>query len=94
MRGVRAPGKIEPPCCKGVRAAGKGAAGELAPTHTPGTFPHPRPRSGLSFSCGVSLEQGVGLTDISRGRSGRRAGDKRSSLPDYYFIIDKINPSS
>ena len=42
----------------------------------------------------MSLEQGLGLMDISRGRPGRRPGDERSSLPDYYFITDKINPSS
>ena len=40
----------------------------------------------------MSLEQGLGLTDISRGRPGRRPGGERSALPDYYFIIDKINP--
>ena len=41
----------------------------------------------------MGLEQGLGLMDISRGRPGRRPGDERSSSPDYYFIIDKINPS-
>ena len=46
------------------------------------------------LTTGVSLKQGLGLMDISRGRPGRRPRDERSSLPDYYFIIDKINPSS
>ena len=32
---------------------------------------------------GVSLEQGLGLGDISRGRPGRRPGGECSSLPDY-----------
>ena len=48
----------------------------------------------MGGTTGVSLEQGLGLTDISRGRPGRRPGGERSALPDYYFIIDKINPSS
>ena len=50
--------------------------------------------SPMGGTTGVSFEQGLGLMDISRGRPGRRPGDERSSLPDYYFIIDKINPSS
>ena len=41
----------------------------------------------------MSLEQGLGLMDISRGRPGRKPGDERSSPPDYYVIIYKINPS-
>ena len=48
--------------------------------------------SPMGGTTGVSLEQGLGLTDISRGRPGRRPGGERSSPPDYYFIIDKINP--
>jgi hypothetical protein len=47
----------------------------------------------MGGTTGVSLEQGLGLTDISRGRPGRRPGDERSSSLDYYFIIYKINPS-
>ena len=50
--------------------------------------------SPMGGTTGVSLEQGLGLTDISRGCPGHRPGDERSSLPDYYFIFDKINPSS
>ena len=41
----------------------------------------------------MGLEQGLRLTDISRGRPGRRPRDERSSSLDYYFIIYKINPS-
>ena len=48
----------------------------------------------MGGTTGVGLEQGLGLMDISRGRPGRRPGEERSSLPDYYFIVDKINPSS
>ena len=48
--------------------------------------------SPMGGTTGVSLEQGLGLIDISRGRPGRRPGGERSSPPDYYFIIDKINP--
>ena len=40
----------------------------------------------------VELEQGLGLTDMSRGRPGRRPGGELSSLPDYYFIFNKIIP--
>ena len=42
----------------------------------------------------MSLEQGLGLTDGSRGYPGRRPGDERGHAPDYYFIIHKINPST
>ena len=42
----------------------------------------------------MSLEQGLGLTDVPRGCPGRRPGDERSYAPDYYFIIYKINPSA
>ena len=42
----------------------------------------------------MSLEQGLGLTDVPRGCPGRRPGDERSYAPDYYFIIVKINPSA
>ena len=56
-----------------------------------GMFSHGSPMGG---AIGVSLKQGLGLTVISRGRPGRRPGDERGSSPDYYFIIDKINPSS
>ena len=38
-----------------------------------------------------SLEQGLGLMDVPRGRPGCRPGDERSYAPDYYFIIYKIN---
>ena len=60
-----------------------------APSLGIGMFP---PGSPMGGTTGVSLEQGLGLTDISRGRPGRRPGGERSSPPDYYFIIDKINP--
>ena len=42
----------------------------------------------------MSLEQGLGLTGVSRGRPGRRRGDERSHAPDCNFIIHKFNPSS
>ena len=35
--------------------------------------------SPIGGTTGVSLEQGLGLIDISRGRLGRRPGDERSS---------------
>ena len=50
--------------------------------------------SPMGGTTGVSLEQGLGLGGISRGRPGRRPGGECSSVPDYYFIINKINPSS
>ena len=50
--------------------------------------------SPMGGTTGVSLEQGLGLGDISRGRPGRRPGGECSSVSDYYFIINKINPSS
>ena len=37
----------------------------------------------------MSLEQGLGLTDIPRGRPGRRPGGECSSSPDYYFLIEE-----
>ena len=40
----------------------------------------------------MSHEQGLRLTDISRGRPGRRHGDERGSPPDYYHFNNKINP--
>ena len=49
---------------------------------------HPWPETGMG------LEQGLDLTDVSRGCPGRRPGDERSHAPDYYFIIYKINPSA
>ena len=52
------------------------------------------PGSPMGGTTGVSLEQGLGLGDISRGRPGRRPGGECSSVSDYYFIINKINPSS
>ena len=60
-------------------------------------LPSPRGRvhgSPMGGTTGVSLEQGLGLGGISRGRPGRRPGGECSSVPDYYFIINKINPSS
>ena len=51
------------------------------------------PGSPMGGTTGVSLEQGLGLGDISRGRPGRRPGGECSSVPDY-FIINKINPGS
>jgi len=48
----------------------------------------------MGGTTGVSLEQGLGLTDVSRGCLGRRPGDERSHAPDYYFIIYKINSSA
>ena len=53
---------------------------------------HPWPMGGTTGR--VSLEQGIGLTGVSRGSPGRRPGDERSHAPDYYFIIYKINPSA
>ena len=52
--------------------------------------------SPMGGTTGVSLEleQGLGLTDISRGRPGRRPGGERSSPPDYYFIIDENKSGS
>ena len=47
--------------------------------------------SPIGGTTGVSLEQGLDLMDISRGRPSRRPGDERSFSPDYYFVIDKIN---
>ena len=47
----------------------------------------------MGGTTGVSLEQGLGLSDMPRGRPGRRPGGELSSLPDYYFIISKIIPS-
>ena len=47
----------------------------------------------MGGTTGINLEQGLGLTDISRKRPGRRPGDEYSSSPDYDFIIYKINPS-
>ena len=43
---------------------------------------------------GVRLEQGLGLTDVPRGRPGRRPEDERGHAPDCYFIVYKINPSA
>ena len=64
-------------------------SGEIRPS---GVFlAHPTPMGGTT---GVSLEQGLGLTDISRGRPGRRPGDECSSSPDYYFIIDENKSGS
>ena len=48
----------------------------------------------MGGTTGVSLEHGLGLTDVPRGCPGRRPGDERSYAPDYYFIIYKINPSA
>ena len=48
------------------------------------------PGSPMGGTTGVSLEQGLGLTDVPRGCPGRRPGDERSYAPDYYFIIYKI----
>ena len=50
--------------------------------------------SPMGGTTGVSLEQGLGLTDIPRGRPGRRPGDECSSSPDYYFIIDENKSGS
>ena len=44
------------------------------------------PGSPMGGTTGLSLEQGLGLTDVSRGRPGRRPGDERSHAPDYHFI--------
>ena len=52
------------------------------------------PGSPMGSTTEVSLEQGLGLTDVSRGCPGRRPGDERSYTPDYYFIIYKIDPSA
>ena len=52
------------------------------------------PGSPMGGTTGVSLEQGLGLTDVPRGCPGRRSGDERSYAPDYYFVIYKINPSA
>ena len=43
----------------------------------------------MGGTTGVSLEQGLGLTDIfRRGRPGRRpGGDERGSPPDYYLLF-------
>ncbi len=48
----------------------------------------------MEGTTGVSLKQGLGLTDVPRGHPGRRPGDERSYAPDCYFIIYKINPSA
>ena len=50
--------------------------------------------SPMGGTTGVSLEQGLGLTDVPRGCPGRRPGDERGYTPDYYFIIYKFNPSA
>ena len=46
----------------------------------------------MGVTTGVSLEQGLGLTDISRrGCPGRRpSGDERGSPPDYYLPFIKL----
>ena len=48
----------------------------------------------MGGTTGVSLEQGLGLTDVPRGCPGRRPGRGRSYAPGYYFNIYKINPSA
>ena len=53
----------------------------------------------MGGTTGVSLEQGLGLTDMSQhctrapGRAVGLEASELSSLPDYYFIINEINPS-
>ena len=42
--------------------------------------------SPMGGTTGVSLEQGLGLTDVPRGCPGRRPGDERSYAPNYYFM--------
>ena len=44
----------------------------------------------------MSLEQGLGLMDISRGHPGRRPGGERGSphSAGLLYVINKINPRS
>ena len=50
------------------------------------------PGSPMGGTTGVSLEQGLGLTDVPRGFPG--VGDERSYAPDYYLSFIKNNPSA
>ena len=53
------------------------------------------PGSPMGGMTGVSLEQGLGLVDISRGHPGRRPGGERGSPrlrtpPDCYMLLIKL----